>query len=218
MDRSTLQQLLAEKISSLSKGGYVPSDLIARNLEVAIRDEPLSEQLINQAFKPHWRTMWQLLAAGHWKQWRRQLELPGEKIWAATKAPHLPALAEGGVSVNLMFIDDKPKFQINLGFDGVLLWANEWPEIEELRHMLLLKPRGADLPYQPIWQGPYYSATRNSQNEKNLYHVRVFAAPIWLTIREPVWLALRRLVPKALTAGDLPQRIEALKMRCGSRF
>ena len=84
--------------------------------------------------------------------------------------------------------------------------------------MLLLKPGESDSPYQPIWQGPYYSATRNSEKEGPVYHVRVFAGPIWLMIRESVWLALRRLVPKALTAGDLPQRIEVLKMRCGSRF
>jgi hypothetical protein len=199
-------------------------ELLGRNLYVALRDETMEQADINGALNPYWATIWHVVAAKHYYDVNASINVPIKENWAPLNH-HTDPLEEGGLVVTVWTLNDQPDIQINIIFErqNVFWYPNRYPEIEELQGALSSVPKEIKLEhrYKEIWRGPAYKVSMGESKvdkRQNNIVLNIRRANLNLYLEQEEWTSLARLLGRALAWSDIPERVEALKLRYGSIF
>jgi len=197
---------------------------LARNLNVALRDEQMTQADINKALNPHWNTIWQIVAAKHWHDFQQPLDIVTRENWAPMHKDTEP-LREGGTTITIWTLNDKPEIQVNISLEhpNIFWYPNNFPEIQELQRALSSVPKITKEEYRAVrfWEGPAYEVMlSNAGGTKEALEIcfNIRKANLNLYFQDKEWRTLGKLLNVALAQSDIPSRIEALKLQYGSSF
>jgi len=198
--------------------------LLGRNLDVALREEQMTQSDINTALNPYWKTIWEIAAAKHWHDFQQPLDIVTRENW--TPMHHdTETLREGGTTITIWTLNDKPNIQINITLEhpNIFWYPNSFPEIQELQRALASVPKITKKDDHAVrfWEGPAYEVMlcKHGGTQKELeISLNIRKANLSLYFEDKEWRTLGKLLNVALAQSDVPTRIEALKLQYGSTF
>ena len=143
--------------------------------------------------------------------------------WAPLDKDVAP-LREGGATITVWTLDDKPDIQINIALERQdLFWyPNSFPEIQELQRALSSAPKEIKQQhrYTTFWDGPSYqvSVSHHTSDETRQIVFKIRKANLNVYFKELEWESLHKILNLSVTQSDIPFRVDALKLRYGSSF
>jgi hypothetical protein len=193
--------------------------LIVRNLNVALRDEEMEQSKINKALSPYWQTIWHIVAAKHWDDFHVPINVMTKDRWVPANKDMEP-LREGGVTLTVWTLADKPDLQINVSLQNLFWYPNSFPEIQELQRALSSVPKELKQQHRYItfWDGPSYQVSVQQFSDHAQIVLNIRKANLNVYFEQSEWTCLQKLLNLALSQSNIPSHVDVLKLQYGSSF
>jgi len=211
-----VRQTLTEVLRRLNNphGDWRPH-FASRNLVVFLEDEKIvSNEALNDALYPYWRSLWRLAARGHYSVKRepiREKFTQGEYVHPGP----IPSVHEGPYTLSFARGEGND-LDILLSFPGPrgpMYPIGPYPKISEFRTMLKsLSPE--DWPFRH-WQGEYFYGYTAEREGKTEFWFRATRNGITFGFSEEEWKSLQELFRRAWTMPEVQVAWDGLILEYG---